>query len=96
MNVKERGYGAALRGGIESAHGKYIVMGDADSTYNFKDLSLIVKELANGYDLAIGNRFAGGIEKNAMPFANKYIGNPILFFIARSFLKTYKRFSLWA
>ena len=46
VNVKERGYGSALRGGIESAHGKYIVMGDADSTYNFNDISLIVKELA--------------------------------------------------
>ena len=91
VNVKERGYGSALRGGIESAHGKYIVMGDADSTYNFKDLSLIVKELANGYDLAIGNRFAGGIEKNAMPFANKYIGNPILSFIARKLFKTHIR-----
>ena len=64
-------------------------MGDADSTYNFKDLSLIVKELANGYDLAIGNRFAG-IE-NAMPFANKYIGNPILSFIARKLFKTHIR-----
>ena len=47
-------------------------MGDADSTYNFQDLNLIVQELENNYDLVVGNRFLGGIEKNAMPFANSH------------------------
>ena len=91
INVPEKGYGAALRGGIESAYGEYIIMGDADSTYNFQDLNLIVQELENNYDLVVGNRFLGGIEKNAMPFANKYIGNPVLSFIARKLFKTHIR-----
>ena len=91
VNIEEKGYGAALRGGIESAYGDFIVMGDADSTYDFRDLSKIVEKLDEGYDLVVGNRFLGGIEKKAMPLANRIIGNPALSFIARKLFNTHIR-----
>ena len=86
----------ALNGGIESALGDYIIMGDSDSTYNFEDIPKFVEQLDKGYDLVIGNRFLGGIEKGAMPFLNKFVGNPVLSFIAKKlFNSNVRRFSLW-
>jgi glycosyltransferase involved in cell wall biosynthesis len=78
VDVKEKGYGAAYLGGIPEAHGKYIVVGDSDDTYDFTDLERFIQPLREGYDFVIGNRMGGSIEKGAMPWANRYIGNPFL------------------
>src|ERR1044072_8338049 len=83
VDVPERGYGAALRAGIEAAAGKYVIMGDADDSYNFANLEPFVSKLRDGYDLVMGNRFAGGIEPGAMPPLHKYLGNPVLTGIGR-------------
>ncbi len=87
VNAEQKGYGSALKAGIEAANGKYIIMGDADDSYDFSNLMPYVTELRNGKDLVIGNRFKGGIEKDAMPFLHKYLGNPVLSFIGRLFFK---------
>lgn len=81
--VTERGYGAALKAGIASARGKYIIMGDADDSYDFAHLELFVAKLREDYDLVMGNRFKGGIQHGAMPFLHKYLGNPVLSTIGR-------------
>ena len=78
VNIPTKGYGSALKGGIEAARGKYIIMGDADDSYDFSNLNPFVKKLRNGYDLVMGNRFKGGIESGAMPFLHRYLGNPVL------------------
>jgi glycosyltransferase involved in cell wall biosynthesis len=83
--VAERGYGAALLGGIEAAHGRYAVMGDADDSYDFANLGLFLDKLRRGADIVIGNRFAGSIAPGAMPFLHKYLGNPVLSFLGRLF-----------
>lgn len=83
INVKEKGYGSALISGIKNSKGKYIIMADSDNTYDFLNLEEFYNCLKEGYDLVIGNRFSGGIEKGAMPILNKYIGNPILSFIGK-------------
>lgn len=83
IKVQKKGYGSALNGGIIEASSKFIIIGDADSTYDFRHIYRFTEKLSEGYDLVIGNRFSGGIEKGAMPLANKYIGNPILSYIAR-------------
>ena len=85
VNVKSRGYGSALTGGIQAAKGKYVVIGDADNSYDFMDLSAYVDKLREGYDLVMGNRFAGGIKKGAMPFLHQYLGNPVLSALGRIF-----------
>lgn len=85
VNVEKKGYGAALRGGIEASNGKYIIFGDSDSSYDFSALDLFIEKLEEGYDLVMGNRFKGGIKKDAMPFLHKYLGNPVLSFIGRLF-----------
>ena len=85
VNVVEKGYGNALLGGIKDAKGTYTIMGDADDSYDFSNLILFVQKLREGHDLVMGNRFRGGIEKNAMPFLHKYLGNPVLSFIGRLF-----------
>lgn len=84
-NIDQKGYGSALRGGCENAHGKYVIMGDADDSYNFLDLMPFLEKLRDGYELVMGNRFKGGIEKGAMPPLHKYLGNPVLSFIGRIF-----------
>jgi hypothetical protein len=76
--VEQKGYGAALLGGLAAAQGKYIVMGDSDSSYDFGDIPKLIAKLEEGYDLVLGNRFAGGIQPGAMPWHHRYIGNPIL------------------
>ena len=83
IHVGQRGYGSALFHGCMAAHGNWIVMGDSDNSYDFSALDLFIDELERGADLVIGNRFLGGIEAGAMPFKNRYIGNPILSWIGR-------------
>jgi glycosyltransferase involved in cell wall biosynthesis len=76
--IPVRGYGAALHGAIAEARGRYCIMGDSDLSYDFENLDAFVEKLRAGYDLVMGNRFKGGIEAGAMPWQNRYIGNPIL------------------
>jgi hypothetical protein len=76
--VASRGYGAALQGGIAAVRGLYVIMGDADDSYDFSRLKEFLERLRAGDELVIGNRFKGGILKGAMPWHHKYIGNPIL------------------
>jgi glycosyltransferase involved in cell wall biosynthesis len=78
VDIPIRGYGAALYGAIAVSNGKYCVMGDSDDSYDFSNLDLFVKELRAGADVVMGNRFLGGIEPGAMPWKNRYVGNPIL------------------
>src|SRR5579884_3831966 len=73
-----RGYGNAYRAGFEAARGKYIVMGDSDDTYDFTEIDQLVGKLREGNEYVLGSRFAGTILPGAMPWANRYIGNPIL------------------
>lgn len=87
VHVKEKGYGSALLAGINEAKGKYVIMGDSDDSYDFSHLELFVDKLREGYSLVMGNRFKGGIEKGAMPFLHKYLGNPVLSLIGRVFFK---------
>jgi glycosyltransferase involved in cell wall biosynthesis len=81
--VQSRGYGAALRHGIESARGRFVIMGDADDSYDFSALDPFMTQLRAGYELVMGNRFRGGIKPNAMPPLHKYLGNPVLTGIGR-------------
>lgn len=83
INVSERGYGEALLGGMKNAKGEFVVMADADGSYHFQDSIQMIPLLANGSDLVMGNRFAGGIEPGAMPWLHRWVGNPILSFIGR-------------
>ncbi|SEE50535.1 Glycosyltransferase involved in cell wall bisynthesis [Tenacibaculum sp. MAR_2010_89] len=87
VHINKKGYGAALMGAIEAARGKFIIMGDADDSYDFSNLMPYILKLREGYDLVMGNRFKGGIKKGAMPFLHKYLGNPVLSFIGRLFFK---------
>ena len=87
VDVAERGYGAALSGGIAAAQGRFVIMGDADDSYDFTALMPILEKLREGYALVIGNRFKGGIGKGAMPFLNRYLGNPVLSAIGKLFFK---------
>ncbi len=84
VHVSRKGYGAALIGGIEAANGRFIIMGDADDSYDFADLDGFMNHLRWGFKLVVGNRFAGTILPGAMPFLNRYVGNPLLSFIGRS------------
>jgi len=77
------GYGSAYLEAFKKAKGKYIFMADADATYEFNQIPVFISHLENGYDIVIGNRFGGKIEKNAMPLLNRYIGNPFLSFVFR-------------
>ncbi len=83
--IAEPGYGSALLGGIHAAHGRYVIMGDADDSYDFSALDPFVDALRSGTQLVMGNRFAGGIEPGAMPWLHRRIGNPVLSFIGRLF-----------
>ena len=85
VRVAERGYGAALSAGIAAARGRYVVMGDADESYDFNRLEAFVDKLREGWPLVMGNRFQGGIEPGAMPALHRYLGNPVLSFIGRLF-----------
>ena len=76
IRVAERGYGAALRAGIAGASGPFIIMGDADDSYDFTDVPRFVEKLREGHDIVMGNRFRGEIKPGAMPPLHKYFGNP--------------------
>jgi glycosyltransferase involved in cell wall biosynthesis len=88
--VPEKGYGSALRGGVRAARGRWIIMGDADASYDFSDLGGFVKKFQEGNELVMGCRLpvgGGTILPGAMPWKNRWIGNPILSFIGRLFFK---------
>ena len=88
IDVEVKGYGSALIEGTKSAYGKYIIMGDSDDSYDFSNIMPFLEKLREGYDLVMGNRFKGGIEKGAMPWSHKYIGTPVLSFLGRLFYKS--------
>ena len=83
--VPLRGYGSALLTGIASAKGEYVVIGDADGTYDFMAIDRFLAKLREGYDLVMGNRFKGGVAPGAMPFLHRWLGNPVLSFLGRLF-----------
>ncbi len=85
--VPQKGYGGALLGGIDAALGRYIIMGDADDSYDFTNLDPFVERLRGGADVVMGNRFKGGIGEDAMPFLHRYLGNPVLSFLGRLFFR---------
>lgn len=85
VHVDAKGYGNALMGGIRAARGKYVIMGDADDSYDFGALMPFVEQLRDGADLVMGNRFKGGIAPGAMPPLHRYLGNPVLSFVGRLF-----------
>ena len=88
VDVPVRGYGAALQAGIESASGQLVIMADADDSYDLAGLAPFVAKLREGYDLVMGNRFAGGIAPGAMPPLHRYLGNPVLTAIGRLFFRS--------
>jgi glycosyltransferase involved in cell wall biosynthesis len=85
--VRDRGYGSALRGGIGAARGRYVIMGDADDSYDFSRLDGFVARLRGGDHLVMGNRFKGGIQPGAMPVLHRYLGNPVLSTLGRMFFR---------
>lgn len=88
VDIEEKGYGSALIGGCNAALGEYVIMGDSDDSYDFSNLMPFVEKLREGYELVMGNRFKGGIEKGAMPPLHKYLGNPVLSTIGRILYKS--------
>ncbi|SMP38290.1 Glycosyltransferase involved in cell wall bisynthesis [Desulfonatronum zhilinae] len=88
VDILERGYGSALMGGINAARGKFVIMGDADDSYDFSALDPFLEKLREGYELVMGNRFRGGIKPGAMPALHKYLGNPVLTGIGRLFFRS--------
>src|SRR6267378_7768898 len=86
--VERKGYGSALIGGIQAARGEFVIMGDADDSYDFTAIAPLIAALRDGCDLVVGNRFLGGIEPGAMPWSHRWIGNPVLTFISRIFFHT--------
>jgi len=87
VRVKAKGYGNALMGGIAASRGQFIVMGDADDSYDFGHIPRFVEQLRRGSDLVMGNRFRGGIQKGAMPPLHQYFGNPALTRLGRLFFR---------
>jgi len=87
FKIPLKGYGAALYGASLAARGRYIVMADSDDSYDFSNLDPFLNQLRQGYDLVMGNRFKGGIRPEAMPWKNRYIGNPILSAIGKVFFR---------
>jgi hypothetical protein len=88
IDVDRRGYGAALIGGLTGANGRYLVMADADGSYNFLDCVPMIGKLLDGADLCMGSRFKGGIEPGAMPWKNRYLGNPLLTGVLNLFFRS--------
>src|SRR5438046_321098 len=78
VEVPRKGYGNALLGGIEAAEGTFVIMGDADDSYDFGAIAPFVEQLRRGVDLVVGNRFTGGIQPGAMPWSHRWLGNPVL------------------
>lgn len=88
VNIQSRGYGAALNGGFKASYGRFLVMGDSDCSYDFVESVGMIEALMNGADMCMGSRFKGRIEPGAMPWKNRYIGNPALSGILRLFFHT--------
>jgi glycosyltransferase involved in cell wall biosynthesis len=88
VEVARKGYGSALQAGIAAARGTYVIMGDADDSYDFSNLEPFILRLRQGDDLVMGNRFKGGIKPGAMPFLHRYLGNPVLSGILNLFFRT--------
>lgn len=88
VSVSRKGYGSALIGGIDAANGRFVIMGDADDSYDFTAIAPLIEKLREGYDLVMGNRFLGGIETGAMPWSHRWVGNPVLTLISRVFFHT--------
>ena len=88
VDVPERGYGSALQGGIAAARGRYVIMGDADDSYDFSALAAFVEKLRGGADLVMGDRFAGGVLPGAMPPLHRWLGNPVLSAVGRLFFSS--------
>ncbi len=87
VNVAAKGYGSALMGGIAAARGTFVIMGDADQSYDFSHIPRFMEKLRAGFDLVMGNRFLGGIQPGAMPPLHRYLGNPVLSGIGRLFFR---------
>jgi glycosyltransferase involved in cell wall biosynthesis len=85
VDVSRKGYGSALIGGIDASQGRFVVIGDADDSYDFEAIGPLIDKLRDGYDLVVGNRFLGGIEPGAMPWSHRWVGNPVLTLISRLF-----------
>jgi hypothetical protein len=85
VHIGAKGYGNALRGGIEAARGRFVIMADADDSYDFSQLDGLLESLRAGHTLVIGHRFRGGIRPGAMPWLHRYLGNPVLSFLGRLF-----------
>jgi glycosyltransferase involved in cell wall biosynthesis len=85
VDVHRKGYGSALIAGIDAAGGRFVVMGDADASYDFSTIAPLIAKLREGYDLVVGNRFLGGIQPGAMPWSHQWFGNPVLTRISRIF-----------
>ena len=85
INVETKGYGSAIREGVKASSGTYIIMGDADRTYDFKQAPEFLAKLQDGASLVMGNRFKGNIESGAMPILHYYLGNPVLSFLVKFF-----------
>src|SRR3954451_6203848 len=83
ITAPRRGYGAALQAGIDEAAGRYVIMADADDSYDLSDLGPFLEQLRAGHDVVMGNRFRGGIAPGAMPFLHRYLGNPGLSWLGR-------------
>jgi len=87
VDIPQRGYGIALHEASLAARGCFCIMGDSDDSYDFSDLDMFLIKLRQGYDLVMGNRFLGGVKPGAMPWKNRYIGNPVLSAIGRFLFK---------
>ncbi len=88
INVPDRGYGRALAEGIAAARGEFVIMADADDSYDLANLGDFLVQLRQGWDLVMGNRFRGGIARGAMPFLHRYLGNPVLSGLGRLFFSS--------
>jgi len=88
VEVAARGYGSALLAGIAAARGQYVIMADADDSYDLSQVSAFLHKLREGYDLVMGNRFEGNIAVGAMPFLHRYLGTPVLTLLAKVFFRT--------
>jgi glycosyltransferase involved in cell wall biosynthesis len=88
VSVAARGYGSALRAGIEAARGRFVILGDSDDSYDFSQLDPFLSKLREGWQLVMGNRLRGGIKRGAMPPLHRYIGNPVLTAVGRLFFRS--------
>jgi glycosyltransferase involved in cell wall biosynthesis len=88
VRIAQRGYGSALIGGMDAAHGRFVIMADADDSYDFSNLDAFVDALRAGNTMVVGHRFRGGIRPGAMPFLHRYLGNPLLSFVGRLFFSS--------